>query len=136
MTTTTHTGGSVRITSPNAFAKPTIDPNYVSTDFDMFALVESVKAAKRFVAARAWGGYVVGAFGELAEADTDAQIRAYVRNTGTTIFHAVGTAMMSGRGASYGVVDPDLKVKGVAGLRIVDGSVLVSLEFVLPVERF
>jgi hypothetical protein len=102
----------------------------------MFTLVESVKAAKRFVAAKAWDGYVISAFGELGKATTDDQIKAYVRNTGNTIWHAVGTAMMSKKGASYGVVDPDLKVKGVTGLRIVDGSVLVSSKFLLSVRRF
>jgi choline dehydrogenase len=42
------------------------------------------------------------------------------------VFHPTGTAAMSPKGAHWGVVDPDLKVKGVEGLRIVDGSVLVS----------
>jgi choline dehydrogenase-like flavoprotein len=42
------------------------------------------------------------------------------------VFHPTGTAAMSPKGADWGVVDPDLKVKGVEGLRIVDGSVLVS----------
>ncbi|KAF9458890.1 aryl-alcohol-oxidase from pleurotus Eryingii [Collybia nuda] len=116
--------GSIKITSSNPFAKPLINPNLVATDFDIFTLVEAVKAAKRFVAAKAWNGYIKDAVGGLETTNTDKEIEAYVRENTNTIWHAVGTAMMSAKGASYGVVDPDLKVKGVDGLRVVDGSVL------------
>lgn len=85
-----------------------------------------MKAIKRFVAAKAWNGYVIAPVGALANANTDAQIEAYVRANGATVFHATGTASMSPKGAKWGVVDPDLKVKGVEGLRIADGSILVS----------
>lgn len=49
-----------------------------------------------------------------------------MRAGASSVFHPTGTAAMSPKGADWGVVDPDLKVKGVEGLRIVDGSVLVS----------
>lgn len=89
-------------------------------------MVKAVKANLRFVTGKAWADYVQGPFLEdLASAKTDADFEAYVRNNAGTIFHPVGTASMSPRGAKWGVVDPDLKVKGVDGLRIVDGSVLV-----------
>ncbi|KAF9458889.1 aryl-alcohol oxidase [Collybia nuda] len=116
--------GSIKITSSNPFAKPLINPNLVATDFDIFTLVEAVKAAKRFVSAKAWKGYIQDAVGGLETAKTDKQIEAYVRENTNTIWHAVGTAAMSAKGANYGVVDPDLKVKGVDGLRVVDGSIL------------
>lgn len=89
-------------------------------------MVESVKAAKRFAAANAWKDFVIGPYGDLATATTDAQIEAYVRSNSATIFHATGTASMSPKGAKWGVVDPDLKVKGVEGIRVVDVSILVS----------
>lgn len=119
-------GGTIKPSSNNAFAKPIINPNYVNTKFDMFVMVEAVKAAKRFISAKAWTGYIQGAFGELATANTDAQLEQYVKNNAATIFHATGTASMSPKGAKWGVVDPDLKVKGVEGIRIVDCSILVS----------
>ena len=58
---------------------------------------------------------------------TPAEIAAYIRENAATIFHPVGTASMTPRGASWGVVDPDLVAKGISGLRIVDASVLVRV---------
>jgi choline dehydrogenase-like flavoprotein len=89
-------------------------------------MVEAVKTAKRFLSGEAWKGYVLEPYGQLATANTDEEIAKYVRDTSSTVFHVTGTASMSPKGANWGVVDPDLKVKGVEGLRIVDGSVIVS----------
>ncbi|KAF9536329.1 hypothetical protein CPC08DRAFT_652173, partial [Agrocybe pediades] len=63
----------------------------------------------------------------VTNATTDAELEAFVRSTTSTLFHPVGTAAMSAKDAGYGVVDPDLRVKGVDGLRIVDASVLPFL---------
>jgi len=81
---------------------------------------------KRLVSAHAWDGYIIGPTPALANANTDAELEAYVRANAQALFHPTGTAAMSPNGAKWGVVDPDLKVKGVEGLRIVDGSVLMS----------
>lgn len=84
---------------------------------------EGIKAARRFVEAPAWNNYIIS---RLSNATTDSEIEAFARASASTLFHPVGTAAMSSRNAPYGVVDPDLTVKGLAGLRIVDASVLVS----------
>ncbi|PPQ66925.1 hypothetical protein CVT26_010014 [Gymnopilus dilepis] len=115
--------GSVKIRSTNPFDKPIIDPQYLTTPFDVFALRESVKAAKTFASAKAWSDYIIGPFGELANTSTDDEIDAFVRDTTTTIFHPTGTAAMSSSNSKTGVVNSDLTVKGAAGLRIVDASV-------------
>jgi choline dehydrogenase-like flavoprotein len=57
---------------------------------------------------------------------TNEELDEYLRNRTGSAFHPVGTAAMSARNARYGVVDPDLLVKGMRGLRIIDASVLVS----------
>ena len=92
-------------------------------------MVEIMKDAQRFITAPAWNGYTMAPFGDLANATTDAELAQYARKFGVTINHSVGTARMSPLGADYGVVDPDLLVKGVTGLRIVDASILVSKFF-------
>lgn len=65
-------------------------------------------------------------FGVVGSAETDEEIIAAVRESIVTIWDPTSTARMAPRGSSWGVVDPNLKVKGVRGLRIVDASVIVS----------
>ena len=119
-------GGSIKLVSSNPFTAPSIDPSYLTTEFDIFTLKEAVKSVKRLVTLPAWDGYIVGPTPALENTSTDAELEAYVRAGASTVFHPTGTAAMSPKGADWGVVDPDLKVKGVEGLRIVDGSILVS----------
>ncbi|KAF4610917.1 hypothetical protein D9613_007239 [Agrocybe pediades] len=116
--------GSVTINSSDPFAAPLIDPNMLSTEFDVAGLIESIRSVRRFVSAPAWDGYIATS---VTNATTDAELEAFVRSTTSTLFHPVGTAAMSAKDAGYGVVDPDLRVKGVDGLRIVDASVLPFL---------
>ncbi|KAF8958368.1 hypothetical protein BDZ97DRAFT_1923812 [Flammula alnicola] len=105
--------GTVKIRSTNPFDQPLINPQYLTTDFDIFAMREAVKAIKRLAGAPAFSNY----------ATTDAAIESYVRGLTTTIFHPVGTAAMSTSSSKSGVVGPDLKVKGADGLRVIDASV-------------
>lgn len=98
----------------------------LTTDFDITAMRESVKAIKQFVGAPAWSDYVIAPVGNLS-ATSDAGIDAYVRQATTTIFHPSGTASMTSKNSAKGVVNPDLTVKGAEGLRIVDLSVVVSV---------
>jgi choline dehydrogenase-like flavoprotein len=106
-------------------AKPLINPNFLSTEFDRLTMRETVKAANRFVAASPWKDYLNGPFGNFTRATNDTSIDTYVAANAGTFFHPVGTAQMSPKDAKYGVTDPDLKVKGVHGLRIIDASILV-----------
>ncbi|KAJ7489567.1 alcohol oxidase [Mycena latifolia] len=103
---------------------PLIDPGLLGSEFDVRALREGVKLGRRFVAARAWAGYILAEVPNLAAATTDAALDEYVRATASTSWHLVGSAAMSARGAPHGVVDPDLRVKGAVGLRVIDASVL------------
>lgn len=89
-------------------------------------MVSAVKVARRFIQASPWNGYILGRFGTLANAITDDEILSAARKEVVTIWHPCCTASMSARNASWGVVDPNLLVKGVSGLRIVDASMIVS----------
>lgn len=114
------------LNSSNPFDFPIVDPAYLSTDFDIFAITKAVKAAQRFMAASPWQGFVLGQFGNFANVTTDEQIAAYVRNNAASVFHPTSTAFMSAANAKNGVVNPDLTVKNTVGLRVVDASVFVS----------
>ncbi|RDB21189.1 Pyranose dehydrogenase [Hypsizygus marmoreus] len=116
--------GSVKLKSNNPLDFPLIDPGLLATEFDISTMREAVKSAWRFLRAPAWKGYVLEPYGALANATTDALLDDYIRSLTGTSAHCVGTAGMSARSAAHGVVDPDFKVKGLDGLRIVDASVL------------
>ncbi|GLB42783.1 putative aryl-alcohol oxidase [Lyophyllum shimeji] len=113
--------GSVTIDSNNSMADPIIDPNFYASPFDLFVAREALRSARRFVQAPAWNGFVLAPTMDLT---SDADLDQYLRDTSITAYHPVGTAAMSARNATYGVVNPDLLVKGLTGLRIVDASVL------------
>ncbi|KAH9056750.1 hypothetical protein EDB87DRAFT_1191724 [Lactarius vividus] len=116
--------GSITLASANPFDAPDIDLALLNSDFDIFTMREAVKAVLRFAAAPVWRDDVIGPFGTLDKAKTDAEIEAYVRSHSSTVFHPSSTAFMSRNGSAHGVVNPDLSVKKTVGLRIVDASVL------------
>src|SRR5258708_35731707 len=111
-------GGSIVLASRNPFVPPKIDPALLNSDFDIFTICQGVKAALRFVSAPAWKDYVIGPYGALAEAKTDAQIEAYARSQAAALFHPFGTAFMTKSDSPHGVVNPDFGVKGTFGLRV------------------
>ncbi|EEB95388.1 hypothetical protein MPER_05651 [Moniliophthora perniciosa FA553] len=90
----------------------------------MFTMREALRSSVRFMSSSAWNGFVIS---PPTNATTDDELDEFIRENASTIFHPVGTAAMSPRGASWGVVDPDLKVKGVDGLRVVDASVFPKI---------
>lgn len=104
----------------------------LGTDFDIFAMREAIKSARRFMAAPAWKGYVLEEFGQSAQAQTDEEVEQYARNTASTVDHVCGTVRMGKTGTTgpgTGALNSDLTVKGSKGLRVVDASAFVSLTF-------
>ena len=89
----------------------------------MFVLREAIRSVRRFVRAPVWSDYIIRL---VDTATTDEELNKFIRSSAITVSHGVGTAAMSPKGTEYGVVDPDLRVKKVSGLRIVDASVLVG----------
>lgn len=89
----------------------------------------ALRQAFHFLTAPVWKNIVIGPTFNLTAKSTDDQFESYIkRNTGT-VFHPVGTAAMSAEDAKFGVVNPDLRVKGVTGLRIADASIFVCIDF-------
>ncbi|KAF8214099.1 hypothetical protein K438DRAFT_1956192 [Mycena galopus ATCC 62051] len=115
--------GSVIINSSDPFAPPLIDPGYLSSEFDILALLDGVRYAQQFVSASAWKGYI-GEMTTNITGLTDAELETLIREGTGASYHIAGTAGMSAVGAPYGVVDPDLLVKGMSGLSVIDVSVV------------
>ncbi|KAJ7026127.1 aryl-alcohol oxidase-like protein, partial [Mycena alexandri] len=115
--------GTITINSSNPFDPPVIDLGLLQNDFDIFALREGIKSAYRFFGAPVWQDIIIGPTQDLQNLTTDA-LDEFIRNTAAPPLHLVGSAAMSARDAPDGVVNPDLLVKGLARLRVVDASVL------------
>lgn len=117
--------GTVRIASEDPTADPAINLNYLSTRRDRDVLVEGVKIVREIFNQDAfrsrWSREVVPG----SEVKTDAQILEAIRKGATTVYHLVGTCRMGTDDRC--VVDPELRVNGVDGLRIVDASVMPKI---------
>jgi choline dehydrogenase len=117
--------GTVMIKSPDPFAPPAMQPNYLSTEFDCRSVVEGVKVARRLARTRALSELIGDEYRPGDSARSDDDVLEFVRNYGATIFHPVGTCKM---GADpLAVVDTRLKVHGVGGLRVVDAAIMPTL---------
>ncbi|PQO24788.1 choline dehydrogenase [Rhodobacteraceae bacterium WD3A24] len=117
--------GHVRITAPDPAAPPEIAPNYLSTPGDRLTAARAIRLTRRIMAQQPLARYSPEEFRPGAEAESDAALAEAAGRIGTTIFHPVGTARM---GADDGaVVDPELRVRGVAGLRVIDASVMPTI---------
>lgn len=90
-------------------------------------MVEAVKSLRRFLEAPEWNDFILGRYGFVGDANTDEEILEAAKKAIVTIWHPTSTARMSPENASWGVVDPNLRVKGTFGLRVVDASVFVSI---------
>jgi choline dehydrogenase len=119
--------GHVRIKSPDPFAAPAMQPNYLSAPDDCATIVRGVKLARKLAATSALAPYVAGEYRPGPDATTDEAILAFVRDKGATIFHPVGTCRMGAAAEPLAVVDAELRVHGIAGLRVVDCSIMPTL---------
>jgi len=81
---------------------------------------------RRLLSAPAFQGSVFGSVNPPANVTSDEDLEDFLRNAGSSADHPVGSASMSPKGANWGVVDPDFRVKGTTGLRVVDASIIVS----------
>ncbi len=121
-----HSRGSVGLQSRDPLDAPLIDPAFLSDDRDSALMVEGVKKLRTIMQAPALQAYR-GKEIYTADIQTDAQWETYIRQRADTIYHPVGTCKMGAAHDLMAVVDPHLSVKGVAGLRVVDASVMPTL---------
>ncbi len=114
--------GSVTLASPDPFAAPRIDPNFLDHPDDMQRLVRGFRIMRDVMHQPALARLGGKEMARSAAATTDADIEQFIRNHGDTIYHPVGTCRM-GSGA-LDVVGADLRVHGLEGLRVVDASMM------------
>ena len=121
-----HSRGSVRLNSRDPFDAPLIDPAFLSDDRDIALVVEGAKKLRTIMQAPALEAYR-GKEIYTTDIQTDAQWEAYIRQRADTIYHPVGTCKMGAEHDATAVLDSQLRVKGVSGLRVIDASVMPTL---------
>ena len=114
--------GHVRIKDPDPREAPAITLNYLSTDEDLGVAVAGLRFTRRIMAAKALARFEPEEWKPGRAVESDEALAAAARDLGTTIFHPVGTCRMGSD--PLAVVDDRLAVHGVAGLRVIDASVM------------
>ena len=117
--------GTVRLASRDPLAAPSIQPNYLSAEIDRRYAVASLRYARRLAATRALAPYLSEEYRPGPAARSDDELLAFARQYGQTIFHPSGTCKMGSD--AMAVVDAQLRVRGIAGLRVVDCSIMPTL---------
>ncbi|MBV8603366.1 MAG: GMC family oxidoreductase N-terminal domain-containing protein [Pelomonas sp.] len=119
--------GTVLIRSADRKDAPAIAPNYLATDEDRRVAAESLRLTRRIVAQPALAPFAPQEYKPGPQFQTDEELARLAGDIATTIFHPVGTCRMGRADDGQAVVDARLRVRGVAGLRVVDASVMPTI---------
>ena len=117
--------GEIVLKSPDPSVYPAIHPNYLSTELDRQTMVDGLRLGQRIAAQAPMRHYIESEYLPEASVQTDADVLEYIRNYGNTIFHPSGTCKM-GRDP-MAVVDDQLRVHGLSGLRVADASIMPTV---------
>jgi hypothetical protein len=117
--------GSVSLHSADPAVAPAIDPNFLSDPHDWKISLEGFKWGREMLATKAYAPFVKREHMPGAEVRTDQQIREYVRQWAKTDYHPVGSCKMGED--DMAVVDQQLRVRGLEGLRVIDASIVPRL---------
>jgi choline dehydrogenase len=119
--------GQVRIVSPDAAQAPAIRPRYLSAEADRAVAVQALRLTRRIAAMPALARFAPAEFLPGPARASDEELLRAAGDIGTTIFHPVGTCRMGAADDAAAVVDAQLRVRGLAGLRVVDASVMPTI---------
>jgi choline dehydrogenase len=114
--------GHVRIKSPDSAAHPAITLNYLETEEDRRVAIAGVRFTRRIMAAEPLARFNPKEWKPGREVESDEDLARAAGDLGTTIFHPVGTCKMGSD--DLAVVDDRLAVHGIAGLRVIDASIM------------
>ena len=117
--------GEIRLASADPLQPPIIDPNYLAADYDLKILIEGIRRGRDILAAPAFKPWLTDERLPGASLKSDAELEGFVRATGETEYHPVGTCKMGSD--PMAVVDDQLRVRGVERLRVIDASIMPAL---------
>ncbi len=117
--------GEIRLKTPNPADPPAMHPNYLATETDRRTLVAGLRIGRRLLEAPALRHFVATEYRPGPEVQTDNELLDYAQRFGSTTFHPTSTCRMGND--PMAVVDPELRVTGIGGLRVADASVMPTV---------
>jgi choline dehydrogenase len=117
--------GSIHIRSADPLAKPIIRPNFLADPLDRRTVIDGIRIGRRIVNKAAMDKYRAYEMNPGDAAQTDEQMLEWARGNGQTTYHVVGTCKMGND--PMAVVDDQLRVHGLTGLRVVDASIMPTM---------
>jgi choline dehydrogenase len=114
--------GRLRLSSTDPAVAPQIDPRYLSGETDLRRMIYGIRKAEELLATEPFAPYSAEPMEPYTGADDDETLARYIREHSETLYHPVGTCRMGADENS--VVDPELRVRGIEGLRVADASVI------------
>lgn len=117
--------GSIHISSKDPTADPIINPNYMGEEVDRAHMLEALRLIRKVMSQKAIAPYVARETRPGPEVADDDGLLTYIKTSGQTSWHPIGTCKMGADERS--VVSPDLKVRGIEGLRVIDSSIMPTM---------
>jgi choline dehydrogenase len=126
--------GRLYLTSSDPSVKPALDFRYFTDedDYDGRTLVDGIRIARRIARTEPLAGWLKREVCPGPEVTDDEELSAYARQVAHTVYHPAGTCRMGAADDQLAVVDPELRVRGLDGLRIADASVFPTMPAVNP----
>jgi len=117
--------GEIRLASADPLHPPVIDPNYLAAEYDLKVLIEGIRRGREILSAPAFKPWLTEERLPGAALKSDAELESFIRATGETEYHPVGTCKMGSD--PMAVVDDRLRVRGLERLRVIDASIMPTL---------
>ena len=124
--------GYVKARSADPFESPSVQPNYLAAEYDQQVVVAALKMVRRFMQTPEMAQFFDSETLPGTSVSDDDALLGFARQYGITSFHFAGTSKMGPPGDPWAVVNPQLQVHGIEGLRIADASVMPMITSAVP----
>jgi len=119
--------GTLKLQSADVKQSPIIDPKFLSKEGDLDTLVHGVKVVKKILESKSFSPYRKKQRSPEMQLNTDTEIIEHIKQNSGTVYHPVGTCKMGPDNDPMAVVNPQLCVRGVTGLRVADASIMPNI---------
>ena len=117
--------GELKLKTANPADAPAMHPNYLATETDRRTIIDSLKLGRRLLGTPDMQHFITSEYIPGAQVQTDDELLDYAKQYGGTVFHPTSTCKMGID--PMAVVDPELRVRGISGLRVVDASIMPAV---------